>query len=167
MLNFLIATSLSLTPLNINVADTQNIKVNNLKQETLISLPVIDTLNTNTKHHKTKKVKNNFRLRRQLRNRRQRGYRAVASWYGGYFHGRKMANGRRFNMYSNSCAHKTFRFGTILRVTNTANGRSTKCEVEDRGPFIKGRELDLSKGSFSRIALLTQGLINIKIEKIN
>ena len=91
----------------------------------------------------------------------------TASWYGGRFHGRKTASGIRFNQWSNTCAHNSYRFGTRLRVTNVSNGKSTFCVVRDTGLFHRyGRAIDLSKGSFSKIAPLRQGLIKVKIEKL-
>lgn len=70
----------------------------------------------------------------------------IASHYGrgDGFHGRRTANGERFDMNAATCAHKTYRFGTMLRVTNTRTGRSTTCRVNDRGPFVRGRIVDLS-----------------------
>jgi rare lipoprotein A len=91
----------------------------------------------------------------------------IASWYGGYFHGRKTASGITFNEWGNTCAHNQFEFGTKLKVTNVANGKSTVCLVQDTGNFNKlGRIIDLSKGSFKNIASLKQGLVRVKLEKI-
>lgn len=69
----------------------------------------------------------------------------VASWYGPGFHGRKTASGERFNQYGLTAAHKTLPFGTIVAVTH--KGRTINVRINDRGPFIKGRSLDLSKGA--------------------
>ena len=91
----------------------------------------------------------------------------IASWYGGYFHGRKTASGIRFNQWGNTCAHNSYKFGTKLRVTNVANGKATICKVMDTGAFHRyGRVLDLSKGSFKKIAPLKQGLVRVKVEQI-
>jgi len=68
----------------------------------------------------------------------------IASWYGPYFHKRLTANGERFNQYEFTAAHKTLEFGTVLRVTNLANGRSVIVRINDRGPYIGERSLDLS-----------------------
>lgn len=70
--------------------------------------------------------------------------RMVASWYGEPFHGRKTANGEIYDMYKISAAHRYFPFGTRLRVTNPKNHRSLIVEINDRGPYIEGRDLDLS-----------------------
>lgn len=88
---------------------------------------------------------------------------SLASHYGigdGY-HGQTTANGERFNAYGNTTAHKTLPFGTKLRVTNQSNGKSVIVRVNDRGPFIAGRSLDLSYGAFSSIAHPGQGVANV------
>jgi rare lipoprotein A (peptidoglycan hydrolase) len=93
----------------------------------------------------------------------------IASWYGygdGY-HGKRTASGKIFNMNSNMCAHNGYRFGTLLRVTNVINGKSTVCNVQDTGSFNSmNRAIDLSYGSFSKIASVNQGLVRVKIEKV-
>lgn len=86
-----------------------------------------------------------------------------ASHYGvgdGY-HGRRTANGERFNAYGLSTAHRSLPFGTKLRVTNPSNGKSVIVRVNDRGPFVSGRSLDLSYGAFSSIAHLGQGVARV------
>lgn len=69
----------------------------------------------------------------------------MASWYGGKFHGRTTASGEVYNMYSLTAAHKTMKFGTKVKVTNLSNNKSVIVRINDRGPFIKGRVIDLSK----------------------
>ena len=73
------------------------------------------------------------------------------------FHGNTTANGERYNAYGNTVAHKTLPFGTKLKVTNQRNGASVIVRVNDRGPYIRGRDLDLSYGAFSQIAPPSQG----------
>jgi rare lipoprotein A len=93
---------------------------------------------------------------------------SLASHYGigdGY-HGQTTANGERFNAYGNSVAHKTLPFGTKLRVTNQSNGRSVIVRVNDRGPYIAGRDLDLSYGAFSSIASPSQGVARICYSRV-
>jgi rare lipoprotein A len=88
---------------------------------------------------------------------------SLASHYGigdGY-HGQTTANGERFNAYGNSVAHKWLPFGTRLRVTNQRTGKSVIVRVNDRGPYIAGRDLDLSYGAFSTIASPSQGVATI------
>lgn len=63
-----------------------------------------------------------------------------------------------------TCAHRTLPFGTVLKVTNLGNGKSTTCRVADRGPFIEGRVVDLERGVFSQIASTSQGVIDVRIE---
>lgn len=87
-----------------------------------------------------------------------------ASWYGPGFHGRKTANGERFDTYEFTCAHKTLPFGTLLKVTNLENNLYTVVRVNDRGPYIRGRIIDLSKASKEAIGM--GGTAQVKIEQI-
>lgn len=90
------------------------------------------------------------------------------TYYGDKFHGRKTANGERFNQNAMTCASNTHKFGTHLKVTNTANGKSVVCRVSDRGGFSKyGVTLDLSKGAFAQIAPLSQGRARVTIETVS
>ena len=81
-----------------------------------------------------------------------------ASWYGPGFHGRKTANGEIFNMNDMTAAHKTLPLGTKLQVENEATGEMLVVRINDRGPYIKGRVLDLSKHAASRLGLEQQGV---------
>ena len=93
---------------------------------------------------------------------------ATVTYYGDKFHGRKTANGERFNQNAMTCASNTHKFGTHLKVTNTANGKSVVCRVNDRGGFGKyGVTLDLSKGAFAQIASLSQGRARVTIETVS
>ena len=85
----------------------------------------------------------------------------VASWYGGYFHGRTTANGEKYDMWAMTAAHKTLPFGTRVKVTNTGNGDSTIVRINDRGPFIAGRVIDLSKAAANDIGM--GGLAKVKL----
>jgi rare lipoprotein A len=87
---------------------------------------------------------------------RASGY-AVASWYGPGFHGKPTASGELYDMYALTCAHKTLPFGTRLRVTNPENGRSAEVVVNDRGPFVDGRDIDLSYAAAKEIGLVADG----------
>lgn len=93
-----------------------------------------------------------------------RSYMGHASWYGPGFHGRLTANGERYNQYAMTAAHKTLPFGTRIRVTNMYNGRSVIVRINDRGPYIRGREIDLSKGSAQEIGLISSGVANVRLE---
>ena len=87
----------------------------------------------------------------------------LASHYGvgDSYHGQIAANGERYNAYGKSVAHRWLPFGTRLRVINQSNGRSVIVRVNDRGPYIAGRDLDLSYGAFSTIASPSQGVATI------
>lgn len=76
---------------------------------------------------------------------------AKASWYGPGFHGKLTANGERYDMYAMTAAHKTLPFGTMVEVTNNVNGKKVIVRINDRGPFKKGREIDLSKAANNAI----------------
>ena len=84
----------------------------------------------------------------------------LASWYGPYFHGRTTANGETYNMYGLTAAHKTLPFGTKLLVCYQ---RCTTVRINDRGPYIGARELDLSYGAAKAIGLYDTGVANVKV----
>lgn len=90
----------------------------------------------------------------------------VASWYGPRFHGRKTANGETFDQQAFTAAHKKFRFGTLLRLTNPNNERSIIVRINDRGPYIRGRELDLSKAAANELGIIERGVAKLNIEQI-
>lgn len=84
---------------------------------------------------------------------RGKSYRCVATWYGPGFHGNRTASGAVYDMDGMTCAHRTYPFGQRLRVTNPADGRSCVVVVNDRGPFVDGREIDLSRGASRTIGV--------------
>ena len=88
----------------------------------------------------------------------------VASWYGPGFHGRKTANGERFDTYDLTAAHKTLPFNTMVRVINLSNDKTVIVRINDRGPFSKGRIIDLSKAAKEEIGM--GGLADVRIEVI-
>ena len=93
---------------------------------------------------------------------------SLASHYGigdGY-NGQRTASGETFNAYGKSVAHRSLPFGTRLRVTNQSNGRSVIVRVNDRGPFVGGRDLDLSYGAFSSIAHPGQGVASVCYSRV-
>ncbi|HAS17489.1 MAG TPA: septal ring lytic transglycosylase RlpA family protein [Nitrospiraceae bacterium] len=90
--------------------------------------------------------------------------RGVASWYGGEFHGRPTSSGEIYDMYSNTAAHKLIPLGTIARVTNIENRRSVVVKINDRGPFIEGRIIDMSYSAANEIGMVNMGLANVEIE---
>jgi rare lipoprotein A len=81
-----------------------------------------------------------------------------------YADGQKTANGEDFNPDGLTAAHKTLKFGTIVRVTNLANGKSVDVRINDRGPFVAGRCIDLARGAFVKVASVSAGVINAKYE---
>lgn len=88
----------------------------------------------------------------------------TASYYGREFHGRKTASGEIFDMNAMTAAHRTLPFGTIVRVTNLRNGKSAKVRINDRGPFVSGRDIDLSYAAAKAIDLISSGSMKVKIE---
>jgi len=88
----------------------------------------------------------------------------IASWYGRDFHGRPTASGDTFDMNRFTCAHREFPFGTLLRVLNPRNGRSVNCLVNDRGPFVPGRDIDLSYAAAKEIGLIGPGTVPVRVE---
>lgn len=89
-----------------------------------------------------------------------------ASYYSNALHGRKMSNGERYNKNNFTCAHRTLPFGTKLRVTNLRNGRQVIVRVTDRGPFVRGRIIDLSYAAAQAIGSISSGVASVKIEVI-
>lgn len=83
----------------------------------------------------------------------------VISYYGKKFHGKKTANGEKFNMHALTAAHKSLPINSIIKVINIKNGKDVLVRINDRGPYIKGRELDLSKAAFEKISDKKLGLI--------
>lgn len=88
----------------------------------------------------------------------------VASYYGKRFHGRLTANGERFNMNAMTAAHKTLPFGTQVRVTNEANGKSVIVRVNDRGPFVRGRTIDLSRAAARELGIISRGHAPVSLD---
>jgi rare lipoprotein A len=88
----------------------------------------------------------------------------TASWYGGFHHGRKTASGERFNMHDMTAAHRAVKMGTVLRVTNLDNGRSTTVRVNDRGPYVHSRIIDLSAAAARELGMKQDGLARVRIE---
>lgn len=91
----------------------------------------------------------------------------IASWYGDKEHGNIAASGERFSMYDYTAAHKSLPFGTVVRVTNLENGKDVVVKINDRGPFIRGRIIDLSYSSAKSIGLVKTGVAKVKVEVIS
>ena len=90
----------------------------------------------------------------------------IASYYGKKFHKKRTANGEIFNMYKVSAAHKSYPLGTKVRVTNLENGKSIKLVINDRGPFVKGRIIDLSYKAARKLDFVNQGTTKVRINVI-
>ncbi len=88
----------------------------------------------------------------------------TASYYAEDFHGKRTSNGERFNMNDYTCAHKSLPFNTILKVTNLANGKTSEVRVNDRGPFVVSREIDLSKAAAIKLGMIGSGTTKVKLE---
>jgi rare lipoprotein A len=91
----------------------------------------------------------------------------TASWYGPRFHGKQTANGEIYDQNSYTAAHKKYNFGTLLKITNPRNNKSVIVRINDRGPYVKGRELDLSKASANALGLLDRGVMKVKVEQLS
>jgi len=87
----------------------------------------------------------------------------TASYYGRKFHGRRTASGERYDMHAMTAAHPSLAFGTVVRVTHLKNGRSVTVRINDRGPFIRGRIIDLSFAAAKTIGMLADGLARVRI----
>ncbi len=91
------------------------------------------------------------------------GLTGIASWYGGRFHGRRTANGEIYDMNALTAAHRTLPFGTIVEVTNLGNGRKVRLRINDRGPFIKGRIIDVSRRAAKELGFLIDGTAPVRL----
>lgn len=125
-----------------NVSDSTTIEnLNNLKEEEVVAADrsLVDFVNIGT---------------------------MKASWYGPGFHGKKTANGEIYDQMSFTAAHKSFKFGTLLKITNPKNNKSVIVRINDRGPYIHGRDLDLSKAAALELGFVKKGVTKIKVEQI-
>jgi rare lipoprotein A len=96
------------------------------------------------------------------------GYHASgqASWYGRAHHGKRTASGERFDQHSLTAAHRTLPFGTLLRVTNLSNDRSVIVRVNDRGPYGRGRIIDLSRQAAETLDMIRAGTAKVRVEVV-
>ena len=92
--------------------------------------------------------------------------RGIASWYGDDFHGWVTASGEIYDMHTLTAAHRTLPLGTIVRVTNVVNGRNVVIRINDRGPYVNGRILDLSYAAAKRLDMLHDGISAIQLEVV-
>jgi rare lipoprotein A len=90
-----------------------------------------------------------------------------ASWYGGQFDGRTTSNGEIFDSGKNTAAHRTLPFGAIVKVENLDNGRSTVVRINDRGPFVEGRIIDLSRAAAEDLGMIARGVSRVRLEVLD
>ncbi|PKN83424.1 MAG: septal ring lytic transglycosylase RlpA family lipoprotein [Deltaproteobacteria bacterium HGW-Deltaproteobacteria-1] len=90
----------------------------------------------------------------------------TASWYGPDFHGKRTANGETYDMDSMTAAHKTLPLGTLVRVSNLENNKEVEVRINDRGPFVRGRIIDLSREAAKRIGMMGSGTARVEIVAI-
>lgn len=90
----------------------------------------------------------------------------IASWYGEPYHGRRTANGEVYDQEKMTAAHPTLRFGVVVEVTNYSNGLRTRVRINDRGPFVGNRAIDLSRAAAREIAMLGPGTARVRIEVV-
>jgi rare lipoprotein A len=88
----------------------------------------------------------------------------IASWYGRGHHGKRTANGERFDMNRMTAAHKSIELGTVVRVTSLETGETVKVRVNDRGPYIRGRVVDLSDKAARRLGIREAGVARVRVE---
>ncbi len=91
----------------------------------------------------------------------------LASWYGGKFHGRMTSSGEMFDTNSLTAAHRTLPFGTIVKVTNLDNGRSVLVKINDRGPFVEGRIIDLSRAAARQLGMIDTGVARVSLQIVD
>ncbi len=89
--------------------------------------------------------------------------RGLASWYGPGFHGRQTANGETYDMHAMTAAHKSLPFDTVVEVRNRDNGRRTRVRINDRGPFVRGRIIDLSRAAAEALGMIGPGVARVEI----
>lgn len=95
------------------------------------------------------------------------GQTGIASWYGGKFHGRTTANGETYDKHGMTAAHRTLPFDTIVKVTNLANGKSVRLRINDRGPFVKGRIIDVSRRAAEELDFRIKGITRVRLEVVS
>lgn len=92
--------------------------------------------------------------------------RGIASWYGGQFHGKTAANGETYDMTALTAAHRTLPLGTVVRVINVLNGKQVRVRINDRGPYVGGRILDLSYAAAQELGMVEGGIAVVQLEVI-
>jgi rare lipoprotein A len=90
----------------------------------------------------------------------------LASWYGPGFYGRRTASGAVYTGTALTAAHRSLPFGTLVQVTNLANGRTVVVVIDDRGPFVRGRVIDLSAAAARRLGMIRAGVVPVRLEVV-
>jgi rare lipoprotein A len=88
----------------------------------------------------------------------------LASWYGPGYHGKRAADGSRYNQRKLTAAHRVLPLGTVVRVTNLENGREVQVKITDRGPFVAGRVIDLSRKAAKKLDMIDRGVVQVRVE---
>lgn len=101
-----------------------------------------------------------------LKNHQGYQERGIASWYGGKFHGRKTSNGETYDMHALSAAHKTLPMGVYVKVTHLASGHNLVVRINDRGPFVAGRIIDLSYRAAQRLGIVESGTAQVQLQAL-
>ena len=114
-----------------------------------------------TRSHEVKETKETLKTHSEQLLARQQGR---ASWYGPRFHGRRTASGERFNQSAHTAAHRNLPFGTRVKVTNLRNNRSVVVRINDRGPYVGGRIIDLSRAAAESIGMRGSGTAPVRLE---
>lgn len=91
----------------------------------------------------------------------------TASWYGNEFKGHKTANGERYNPDSFTAAHRKLPFGTMVRVTNLRNSKCVVVRINNRGPYIRGRIIDVSRAAAAKLEMFRAGVVRVRIEEVS
>ncbi len=125
----------------------------------------IQDLDINKDYEHYELVKRKIQL--SSRSGRSRYFYGKASWYGPGFHGKITASGEVFDQNAMTAAHRELSLGTRLRVTNLTNGKSAVVTINDRGPYIYGRHLDLSRAAAEKVGMIEAGVVDVKIEVLN
>jgi rare lipoprotein A len=90
-----------------------------------------------------------------------------AAYYGDKFHGRKTASGEKYDKRAMTAAHKTLPFGTVVKVTNLKNGKTVEVRINDRGPYGKGRVIDLSRAAAQKLDMIRAGVVPVEVRVIS
>jgi rare lipoprotein A len=96
-----------------------------------------------------------------------RSERGMATWYGGRFHGGATASGERYDQDAMTAAHRTLPFGTRVRVTNLKNGRTVEVRINDRGPWARGRIIDVSRAAARVLEMIEAGVVPVIVEVVS